>query len=191
MGGIAALWLLPTALATSTASVPLALLFAVLGSLLPDLDARESKLSNVQLGGVAWFKPAAHLAYRRLGHRGAMHSLLAVLVVAVVIGLPLAVFLDPLVGLGLVLGYLSHLALDGCTRSGVPLLWPQAERVRLLPRPLLVTTGSQTEDLVFLVLTFTATAFLLGQLFQPSPSLSTSSPYEIYQQSDTYQQSPN
>jgi inner membrane protein len=180
MGGIAALWLLPIALAASTSSVPLAVAFAALGSLLPDLDARESKLSNVQALGIAPLKPAARLLNRSLGHRGAMHSLLAFLLVSILAGLPLGLLLDPLAGLGLSLGYLSHLLLDGITKSGVPLLWPEPGRVKLLPRKLLVTTGSSAEDALFLLLCFVATGFLLLQLFQlqiTPPSLTSTYEY--------------
>jgi inner membrane protein len=162
LGGVASLWLLP--IGVPHQSLALAIAFALLGSLLPDLDARQSKLSNVQIAGITPLKPAAYVLNRRLGHRGVMHSLWALLIVAIALGLPLALLLDPLAGVGLVLGYLSHLLLDACTRSGVPLLWPETSKVHLLPRGLRVVTGSRAEDIVFFLLAFAATGFLLTQL---------------------------
>lgn len=164
MGGIALLGVLPIGL--SSESISLAVVFATLGSLLPDLDARESKLSNVQIGGMTLVKPLARALNRRLGHRGPLHSLMALLVIALFVALPLSVFLNPFAGIGLALGYLSHLLLDAFTKSGVPLYWPDAGRVWLLPPRLRVTTGSAAEDVFFLLLTFVAAAFLLIHLFQ-------------------------
>lgn len=190
MGGIVSLWLLP--LGTAYWSVALAIVFALIGSLLPDLDARESKLSNVQVGWITPLKPAAHALNRRLGHRGAMHSLLGLLFVAVTFGIPLGLFLDPFAGVGLVLGYLSHLLLDACTKSGVPLYWPKPGKVHLLPPGFRAVTGSWQEDLVFLLLTFAATGFLLGQLFNSSNSTSndsTTSPFTTQDQPTIHQPS--
>lgn len=146
MGGLASITILPVALDSVTFA--LACVFAILGSLLPDLDARESKLSNSQIRGVAPLKVASLLLNKRLGHRGAFHSAFALLLVAVLLGFPFALFLDPFAGVGLVLGFASHLLLDACTRSGVPLWWPDKTRVHLLPRALRVTTGSLAEDVV-------------------------------------------
>lgn len=171
MAGIVSLYGLP--IGFSFASMPLAILFAVLGSLLPDLDARESKLSNMAIGGVAPLKLAAHMLSRSLGHRGPMHSLLAVLVVAVAFGLPLAFLLDPFAGFGLVLGYLSHLLLDACTRSGVPLYWPDKGRVWLLPARLRFVTGSRAEDGLFILLALAASGLLLTHLFQFQNAITT------------------
>lgn len=172
IGGIAVLWLLPPAgFESASISFPLALVFAVLGSLLPDLDARESKLSNVQIGGIPWLKPIGYLLHRRLGHRGAMHSLLAWLLVSLVFALPLSFLMDPMAGFGLMLGYLSHLLLDACTRSGIPLLWPEPGRMHLLPYRLRLVTGSPAEDIFFLMLALLAIACLLTHL-NLTPSLS-------------------
>lgn len=190
MGGIVSLWLLP--LGTPYWSVALAIVFASIGSLLPDLDARESKLSNVQVGGITPLKPAAYALNRRLGHRGPMHSLLGLFFVAVIFGIPLGLFLDPLAGIGLVLGYLSHLLLDACTKSGIPLYWPKPGKIHLLPSGFRVVTGSWQEDLVFLLLTFAATGFLLGQLFTSSNRISndsTTSPFITQYQSTIHQSS--
>jgi inner membrane protein len=161
---------MPLPIGMDSTSLVLAILFALLGSLLPDLDARESKLSNVQIGGVTPLKPAAWLLNRSLGHRGAMHSLLALLIVSLIFSLPLAFFLDPFAGVGFALGYLSHLLLDACTKSGVPLYWPDNKRVHLLPKSLRFVTGSTAEDTLFILLALIAAGFLLLHFFQFSPT---------------------
>jgi inner membrane protein len=169
MGGIATLWLLPPGLDSS--SLALAVVLAVLGALLPDLDARESKLSNVQVAGVTPIKPLAQLLSRSLGHRGPLHSLIALLALSILVSLPLSTLLDPFAGIGLSLGYLSHLLLDACTKS-------EPGRVHLLPRSLRVVTGGSGEDAAFLLVTLAATSFLLLQLVNPTISTLPISTYE-------------
>ncbi len=79
------------------------------------------------------------------GHRGATHWLLTALVVA----LPAIAFLGPHAGLCLAVGYLSHLALDMLTRSGIPLLGPFSKRrLHLLPKPFRVRTGGPLDHFV-------------------------------------------
>jgi hypothetical protein len=55
----------------------------------------------------------------------------------------------PGIGAAFACGYLSHLAADACTRSGIPLWWAGQSRpsLHLLPRPLRVRTGSAGESL--------------------------------------------
>lgn len=109
---------------------PEAFAIAALGALLPDIDhphswaGRRFKWISIPLAAV-------------IGHRGLTHSLLAV--IAGLAGLAM-------LGMGhlaapLVIGYLSHLAADACTPSGVPLLWPMKKRFSLS----LVETGSWQE----------------------------------------------
>ena len=49
---------------------------AALGSLLPDLDASESKIKYLSFGTFKPFSLPAHIAYRTAGHRGVLHSLI-------------------------------------------------------------------------------------------------------------------
>ena len=119
-----------TVYATGQPSEPSALGLAALGALLPDIDHPKSwvgkRLALISL-------PLATL----IGHRGVSHSLLAVAVLAIFLGMagpshlaaPLAV------------GYLSHLLADGLTLSGVPLFWP-FKRTHGIP---LIRTGSMAE----------------------------------------------
>jgi len=66
--------------------------------------------------------------------------------------------------LGLVLGYGSHLAGDACTKSGIPLLYPDPRRLHLLPRPLRLTTGSQAEDALLPLLAVSVLVLLLSHV---------------------------
>lgn len=100
---------------------PEAMLLAGIGSLLPDIDSPKSSFGKV----VPFFSYPISLIF---GHRGITHSLFAVL------GGILAMwfygyqlwFVAPLA-----IGYLSHLAGDMFTNSGVPLMWPSKEKYSL------------------------------------------------------------
>ncbi len=154
---------------------------AALGALLPDMDASSSLLQNVAFGGVRPLAPVARALNRRFGHRGFLHSLPALGVLAWLTA-PLP-FVLPLIGVGfdgwiwfwiwfsLLLGYLSHLLGDACTKSGVPLFWQigalQQRSVRLLPSGYRLTTGSQAEEMVFVVSGALALALALRHL--PAP----------------------
>ena len=71
------------------------------------------------------------------------HSwLLAEAAVAYAVTAPL---LGPWAAVGFCAGYLSHLAGDGCTRAGIPLVPYTAARLHLLPPLLRIRTGSAGE----------------------------------------------
>lgn len=81
------------------------------------------------------------------GHREGSHWLpvwAGLSFVAYAVTVPL---LGPWLGAGFCIGYLSHLASDGCTRSGIPLVPRTAARLHLLPRPMRVCTGTAGETL--------------------------------------------
>jgi len=172
MGGVFSL--VPFALLPPESLAPgeagLLALIAGLGALLPDLDASESHLKHLKLLGttVAPFTlPAVHLN-RTLGHRGLLHSLLGLGIVALFIGIPLALFVGPLASLALLLGYASHLALDACTKHGIVLLYPRHKRLHLLPAGFRITTGSIAEEPVFVLLALLAVILLLRLLAAPA-----------------------
>lgn len=48
---------------------------ASLGALLPDLDAAESKIKHLNVGGIKPFAVAARIVHRTDQHRGFLHSL--------------------------------------------------------------------------------------------------------------------
>jgi inner membrane protein len=126
----AALWAVTARAAGLDPAEPVALSAALAGSLLPDIDhphswaGRKFRAISVPLSAV-------------VGHRGITHSLLAVIAgIAALAALGLDQPMAPLV-----VGYLSHLAADGLTPSGVPLLWPSRRRFTLN----LCSTGSWVE----------------------------------------------
>ena len=165
--GVASLWLLAPVpgLLTGDTLGPLAM-FAAFGALLPDLDASESKIRSLAVGGVRPFVPVSILIHRMWGHRGLLHSPLG-LVLAACGAVILALFGYGLPALALLIGYASHLVADACTRSGIP-GWPNRadRRIYLLPPRLRFVTGSMAEEalvpliaLVVLVLLLTHYSF--------------------------------
>lgn len=91
-------------------------------SLLPDLDSPKSKLGRKTA-------PASALINAVVGHRGAMHSLLAAgLISAASLFALRPLQLNPLLSLAVTAGYVSHLLLDALNPQGVPLLWPWEKR---------------------------------------------------------------
>jgi len=183
LGGLSTLWLLqpvPGAL-TSDRLLPLCLL-AALGALLPDLDAEVSLLSSVKIGAIRPLAPVSSLLFRQWGHRGPLHSprVLAILLVpALLLGLA---FGSALFGLALWLGYASHLALDACTKTGIP-KWPRAGRLWLLPPALRFVTGSEAEDRLFLILG--CLVILLCLLHLPLPATPTAPSSQLQAQQGT------
>jgi inner membrane protein len=150
---------------------------ALFGSLAPDLDAAHSLLKALTIPlnattrrgqyrlELAPFALPATLLHTALGHRTLLHSLLGAVLATAVLALPFFLGGEPGFGVGFVLGYLSHLALDACTVHGIPLLYPVRRRFHLLPPVLRIVTGSLQEDIVFVLLGSVAFAVLLP-LFQ-------------------------
>jgi len=162
--GIGSLWLLDMVPGTLTPdnAAPLAAL-AAFGSLLPDLDAAESKIKWVSVGGIRPFAPLSALLYRTLGHRSLLHSL-AGLALAGGLALPLAFWWGWEPWAALLLGYASHLAADAGTRHGIPLLFPRRRRYFLLPQRLRFVTGSDAEDALLVLLAAADLLLLLSKL---------------------------
>lgn len=118
---------------------------AALGALLPDLDASESKIKHLNIGGIKPLALPSIALHQAFGHRRLLHSLWG-LVIAAVLAAPLIFYLDWTCWAALVLGYASHLCADACTKSGIPLLYPRLQRYNLLPQPYRFTTGSFAEE---------------------------------------------
>lgn len=118
---------------------PESLMIAGVASLLPDLDHPKSAFGRV----------VPFLSYpisAIFGHRGITHSLFAVvagIAALLVYGYQLW-FIAPLT-----IGYLSHLAGDLFTNSGVPLFWPKKDKVAFP----IFSTGGVTEFFVRIVIT--------------------------------------
>ena len=152
---------------------------AVLGALLPDVDSatstireatgtgarpdwkarRVARALGLRRGLAFWLVYGAllmvfsvlglftWLAVRTVagGHRGRTHTLLALALLgggAWYLGLP------PW-AIAFLAAYASHLLADSLTRSGIPLLWPLAQRrFHLLPFGINLTTGSWVEYVI-------------------------------------------
>ena len=127
------------------------ILAVLIGCMLPDIDHPHSTLGRrVKILSV----PISKL----FGHRGFTHSLLIIIV-----GLWFLLYYlntPPGWATGLALGYLSHLAADFVTPSGIPLLWPWRQRFR---SPVTVVTGGVGEKVVVgMLMGFTAVWVVCG-----------------------------
>lgn len=164
--GINSLWLL--------APLPPELLYydlgtlaacAVLGALLPDLDASQSKIKHLKLPGTQ-FKPfllPAQIVHHSDQHRGLLHSL-GGLGMAGVCTVPFAIWIGWAPVAALLLGYASHLVGDSATKSGLRLRYPNKRRYHLLPAGWRITTGSQAEDVVAALLLLPALLLFFKQM---------------------------
>jgi inner membrane protein len=79
----------------------------MVGSLLPDIDTPFSKLGKYNIFAAM------------MRHRGFMHSLLTSGIIAVA-----GTLINPVVGVWVSVGYLSHLFADSLTPSGIRWLYP-------------------------------------------------------------------
>lgn len=166
MAGLGSLWILEIMAVENSfhnGNYAIVIAAAALGSLLPDLDAAESKIKHLQFGGIKPFLLPSRFIHRQTGHRSLLHSLMALVYVAL-FSIVIAACLGPIVALALWLGYAIHLAADACTRAGIPLLYPRPKRFHLLPKPLRIVTGSLAEDVVFALLSLSVMALLLRHL---------------------------
>ena len=154
LAGMGTVWLLSTVphsvtLTADPGNVGLLTVAAGIGALLPDLDAAESKIKHLRLvGNLEPFALPALLIHRTFGHRGLLHSALGLVLFSLLVGCPVALGLAWPPALAGVLGYASHLALDACTRHGIPLWYPKRQRYHLLPPQLRFVTGSLAEEVL-------------------------------------------
>ena len=162
--GASAAWLLaPFVTPDNSAIAAPLMLCCVVGAMVPDLDAVESKIKHVKVLGIKPMVPVSRAINREFGHRGLLHSLCGWLIWTA-LNLPLSVVFDWLPVAALSLGYASHLAGDACTRSGIPLLYPKRNRFYLSPQRLRVITGSEYEELFFAAFALGAAVLLLEHL---------------------------
>jgi len=125
------------ALALCTAD-PVLLIVGAIASQLPDLDTPDSYIGRV-------LRPLSDFV-SRWGHRQITHSLLGTAIAWVVL-LPLLIF-SAEVYWSASIGYLSGWLLDACSKTGVPILYPNPRRgVFPLDPNFRLKTGSITERL--------------------------------------------
>ena len=89
------------------------LFFVLIGSLMPDVDEPSSKFGRK-------IKPLSWLFKLTVGHRTFFHSLLFGFLLCILCGF---VF-GEVYGIAILLGFLSHLLIDGFTISGVSFFYP-------------------------------------------------------------------
>ena len=125
---------LAVAVAINTVATTPILAFGVAGAaaLLPDLDQGASLAgSRLRLQPASW-------VLRWFGHRTFTHSLLGLRLFALLavwlIALRAAGYILPPVYFEMaVIGFVSHMAADACTKEGIELLWPWHRRFYLIP----------------------------------------------------------
>lgn len=145
--GLASSLLAAKALHAQPEQVTLIMSGGVLGSMMPDMDHPRSAFGSRVL-------PLSLLLSAIFGHRGITHSLLAVIGISGLCWWALNAvnwhqgYAVPVV-FGIAAGYLSHLAGDWLTNSGVQLLWPVKRR---FVSPIKLCTGDLREYLLAFVL---------------------------------------
>jgi len=104
-----------------------------IGAILPDIDVEGATITR-------------YLPKIPVEHRTITHSILALVVVAFFANIVSTQF-----GVGMAMGYLSHLVLDAMTPTGIPLLYPLNKK-RYFRFPITISTGSTLELMFFIVL---------------------------------------
>lgn len=160
MGASTVCLLLPLLPPEDSSVVAVLMGFTVVGAMMPDLDAVESKIKHVQVMDIKPFVSISRAINRDLGHRGLLHSLWGWVGWTLLI-LPLGVITHWYCVIALSLGYASHLAGDACTRTGIPLLYPWRTNFYLPPVWLRVVTGSEMEEVFFVIFALISMAMLL------------------------------
>ncbi|GLC86917.1 metal-dependent hydrolase [Lysinibacillus piscis] len=132
IGGIAA----SLAFAQVSQDNPLLLVGAgMVGALLPDICHGGSKIGKA-------FPLTSKLVNTLFGHRSFTHSILFVLLVAMLLQ---AINPYKAISEGILIGIASHILLDMGTKKGVKLFFPWSMSVRL---PLTTKTGSKVEKIL-------------------------------------------
>ena len=108
----------------------------VLGALIPDIDHPTSKINKCN--------PFTGIIGDLIGHRTLTHSLLGLLI----FNLILYIVNFKSIVLGFNIGYISHLLLDMMTVSGIPLLYPNKKRYRIMK----LKTNTEHETIVLSLL---------------------------------------
>lgn len=124
----------------------------IVGSLLPDVDQASNRLWDLLPGGDSLGRVFRKLF---LAHRTVSHSVLGLFLMAKVLGWLLPKLLNSgFVGINLIycsimIGYISHLLLDGFTEEGLPLFWPIPWKIGFPPiASWRIKTGKWFEKLV-------------------------------------------
>ncbi|MCR4285112.1 MAG: metal-dependent hydrolase [archaeon] len=116
------------------------LIFILFATIFVDIDTKKSKF------GKKWFFRPLQLF---LNHRGMVHSIFFASLLSLIVG-----SFNLWAGFGFFVGYVSHLFIDGLTKSGVAFLWPLTKKKFGFG----IKTGGIFEEVIFVLL-------LLGNIF--------------------------
>ena len=129
------------------------LIIGALGGLAPDLDASDAKIKHFKFSRFKPFWLISEMISTLFGHRGVMHSLLAVVVISIGLWLVSLYIGGALIFyVAFIIGYISHLVADSITKSGIPFLYPWKKRLHLLSKKITLKTGSILEYLILILL---------------------------------------
>ena len=121
----------------NTGNYYLYLFWVVFASGLPDIDTPNSKYGR-KLG---YFSTILEVVF---GHRGFFHSIWA----ALLFGGAVYYLFSHFVGIALLVGYVSHLLIDGLTKEGVNFIHP----LKKLHMAGFIETGTVMEMVVFVII---------------------------------------
>jgi len=151
----------------AVATIIVALVANLVGTLLPDIDQASNRLWDMIPGGNEIGKLLKRVL---MGHRTVSHSLIGIMVVYWGMGWLLNRLLNNnfvdinAVFMALMIGYISHLAADGLTEEGLPLLWPIKWKFGFPPiKSWRIKTGKWFENWVVFP---TVTLFLIWYLWE-------------------------
>lgn len=146
-GGLVAGALYVSLCSPEIASIPIILSGAALGSLVPDIDHRNSYLGRR-------FRITSYITNKAFGHRGVVHA--PIIMASLCTGLTLlanifspATYIFNMFFIYIYLGIFSHIFLDMFNVTGVPFLYPFDGRYISFGK---IKGGSISETLVRLVL---------------------------------------
>jgi len=109
----------------------------LISSILPDIDQPNSKISkNIPI--------LSQIISILSKHRGIFHSLF----LAITFSAAIFFFISPLFSLAVLIGYLSHLLIDGFTKKGINFLHPFGH----LHLSGFIETGTYSETVVFVLI---------------------------------------
>jgi inner membrane protein len=123
----------------------IAFALVLLGSILPDIDERHSKMNQ-------WSGFIGKIVVMFVKHRGIFHSM----VFHIGIGFLVAWYFGVHFGVALFIGYLAHLIGDGITPMGVKLFYPLSNFKVKGP----IRVGSYKEKIIMFVLFIAIIGFL-------------------------------
>jgi membrane-bound metal-dependent hydrolase YbcI (DUF457 family) len=167
--GTNTIWLLTLTNNTESNDIAALIPAAMIASLLPDIDAagRGAKIHYMGGGILKGFRGVFH-------HRGLMHSLFVVAIIFVFLFFVNIFALgnsSPLLPYVFALSYLSHSIIDGLN-CGVGYLFPfNKKKYALIPRALWTPVNGFTDNLLFMVGSFSLIIFYFLYFFANNNSI--------------------